>query len=62
MFVNREKEGCLRHHVAKKKIPYCDNKGELVTPKEVNGIKMEKFIFDIFEFTESVSKVFIKEK
>lgn len=37
------------YHVAKKKIPFFDPvTGETVTPTEVNGIKMEMFIFDVF--------------
>lgn len=43
----------LRYHVAKKKIPYIDlETGERILPKQPNGIKLEKFIFDVFEFTD----------
>lgn len=40
----------LRLHVAKKKITYVDEKGNVCKPINPNGIKMEKFIFDVFEF------------
>jgi len=46
-----EKEHELKHHVAKKKIPFCNDDGVTVTPSQTNGIKMEKFIFDIFPCT-----------
>jgi len=43
----------LPYHIAKKKIPTVDQSGESIKPTEPNGIKLEKFIFDVFAFSEN---------
>ena len=37
----------LPFHIAKKKVPYIDEQGQTVVPKEPNAIKFERFIFDL---------------
>ncbi|CAF1158903.1 unnamed protein product [Adineta ricciae] len=42
-------ESQLIYHIAKKKIPSIDKDGHRVDkPIEINGIKLEKFVFDVF--------------
>lgn len=45
-------ENELKHHIAKKKIPFVDSNGQQVKPETTNGIKLEKFVFDVFQFSE----------
>lgn len=47
-----EYESDLTLHVAKKKIPHVDNDGTLIKPNIPNGIKIEKFVFDVFRYTK----------
>lgn len=45
-------ESDLTLHVAKKKIPYINDDGQIIKPLTPNGIKIEKFVFDVFKYTE----------
>merc|ERR1712000_511832 len=61
-FLERVAKNPLPHHVAKKKIPFADEKGNTVKPKENNGIKLEMFIFDAFEYAETMSCYAVKRE
>jgi len=37
----------LPFHIARKKVPYLNERGELVQPTEPNAVKFERFIFDL---------------
>ena len=51
MFRNHDDE--LRYHIAKKKVPSIGKDGKRVNkPTAVNGIKLEKFVFDVFPFSK----------
>ncbi|XP_034565204.1 UDP-N-acetylhexosamine pyrophosphorylase-like protein 1 [Notolabrus celidotus] len=43
----------LKQHVALKKVPFVDLCGNQVKPTKPNGIKMEKFVFDVFPFSRN---------
>jgi UDP-N-acetylglucosamine/UDP-N-acetylgalactosamine diphosphorylase len=42
----------LPFHLAHKKVPYCNDRGELVEPREPNAIRLERFIFDLLPHAE----------
>ncbi len=49
-FLSRVCDSCdhlLPYHVAKKKIPCADDPN----PTQPNGVKLEKFVFDVFQFS-----------
>lgn len=49
----------LHYHIARKKIPYWDEETETkVTPTEINGVKLETFIFDVFKLAGESFGVF----
>ncbi|KAG0346232.1 UDP-N-acetylglucosamine pyrophosphorylase [Podila humilis] len=57
-FLNRVEsfESDLEYHIARKKIKSLDlQTGEVVAPKQVNGMKLEMFVFDVFPFTERMA-------
>ena len=63
VFRRPENEGCLRHHVARKKIPFVDPvTGATIMPTSPNGIKLEKFVFDVFQFARCVSLYCVHDK
>jgi len=52
-FLEKVAKENMKLHVAKKKIPHINENGEFIKPSSPNGIKIEKFIFDVFEFSEN---------
>jgi UDP-N-acetylglucosamine/UDP-N-acetylgalactosamine diphosphorylase len=53
-FLRRVTAGDLRipFHVARKKVPYLDDHGNLVQPQKENALKFEMFIFDLLPLAE----------
>jgi UDP-N-acetylglucosamine/UDP-N-acetylgalactosamine diphosphorylase len=53
----------LEYHIARKKIKHVDlESGELVTPKAINGMKLECFIFDVFPYAHNLSVLEVDRK
>ncbi|KAF9435110.1 UDP-N-acetylglucosamine pyrophosphorylase [Entomortierella beljakovae] len=49
-------EGELEYHIARKKIKSLDfSTGQVIAPKQVNGMKLEMFVFDVFPFTQRMA-------
>ena len=49
------------YHIAYKKIPYY-NGSELVKPDTPNGMKLESFIFDVFELSQTMAVLDVKRQ
>jgi len=47
-----ERELSMPIHLARKKIPHISECGNFVQPDSPNGVKLEKFIFDVFRFVD----------
>jgi UDP-N-acetylglucosamine/UDP-N-acetylgalactosamine diphosphorylase len=52
-FLNKVCSMELPYHIARKKIPTLDATGAEIKPETPNGIKLEKFIFDVFAFSKN---------
>ncbi|KAK0181888.1 hypothetical protein PV327_000072 [Microctonus hyperodae] len=50
--ISNEHEHELELHIAKKKIPYVDENGVRQIPSTPNGIKIEKFVFDVIKYAK----------
>ncbi|KAJ2002457.1 UDP-N-acetylglucosamine pyrophosphorylase [Coemansia thaxteri] len=49
-------EARLEHHIARKKIKHVDMEtGSIVVPTKPNGIKLERFVFDVFPYVERMA-------
>jgi len=62
-FLQRESDQALPLHVAHKKVPYCDEAGNIVKSDNPNAYKFEKFIFDVLPDAErSLNVEFAREE
>ena len=54
-FLEKVTDDALIYHVARKKIPMADEKGETYKPTENTGMKLECFIFDAFPMSTTMA-------
>src|SRR5262249_26186163 len=45
-------QGRLPFHLARKKVPYLDDSGQLIQPERENALKFEMFVFDVLPQAE----------
>ena len=55
-------QGGLPWHLARKKVPYLNAKGQLIEPNEPNAIKLETFIFDLLPHAKNALVVEVDEQ
>jgi len=53
-------ESSMPVHLARKKIPCISDEGHQVNPEQPNGVKLEKFVFDVFRFVDPTKFVMYK--
>jgi UDP-N-acetylglucosamine/UDP-N-acetylgalactosamine diphosphorylase len=63
-FIEREQSYFhnMPHHIARKKIPFIDQSGNLITPAKENGIKFETFIFDALMMAKNSISLEVKRE
>jgi UDP-N-acetylglucosamine/UDP-N-acetylgalactosamine diphosphorylase len=49
-------------HLAHKKVPFCDETGQLIQPTKPNAFKFERFIFDLMPLADKVTVIEIDSK
>merc|ERR1712119_124974 len=57
-----ERESDMPVHLARKKIPHIAECGNFIKPNLPNGVKLEKFVFDVFQFADPAKFVVYEGK
>jgi UDP-N-acetylglucosamine/UDP-N-acetylgalactosamine diphosphorylase len=60
--VHRTSHIALPFHLARKKVPYLNERGEIVEPSKENALKFEMFIFDVLPLADRWTVVEIDPK
>jgi len=58
-FLERHAGASLPFHLARKRIPFVDDSGNLVTPSEPNACKFELFMFDLFPMAGAMAGMLV---